>query len=397
MRGEPRYAYLGPEGTFTEAALRLLPEAAGAVCEPFPTVSSTLDAVRSGGCLAAVVPLENSVRGVVPATLEDLISGGATLQFDAEIELPVTFALMARPGAAVQDIRRVLSHPHAHGQCHRWLTQRLPGVEVCLSTSTAAAAREIAESSSPHARYDAAIAAPIAAARYGLSVLASGIGERRDAVTRFVSVRGTGPSPARTGRDRTSLVVTADGAHSGALVDILTEFSARGVGLTWIQSWPTGTALGSYHFFLDVEGHIEDGAVGDAMIALRRRAVEVSFLGSYPHVGGKPARLDASGGDAPDGSPEAWLSALRAGRYSWAGAERGRRGRPGHPCNDPGRRELPTVVCGQAPAVVLGLREDTPAARCGALRPAGGGASHRTTRRWFRLASLTGSTRPCAS
>ncbi|MFF3055439.1 prephenate dehydratase [Streptomyces sp. NPDC057909] len=313
MRAEPTYAYLGPEGTFTEAALRLLPEAAGAVCEPFPTVSSTLDAVRSGGCLAAVVPLENSVRGVVPATLEDLISGGATLQFDAEIELPVTFALMARPGAAVQDIRRVLSHPHAHGQCHRWLTQRLPGVEVCLSTSTAAAAREIAESSSPHARYDAAIAAPIAAARYGLSVLASGIGERRDAVTRFVSVRGTGPSPARTGRDRTSLVVTADGAHSGALVDILSEFSARGVGLTWIQSWPTGTALGSYHFFLDVEGHIEDGAVGDAMIALRRRAVEVSFLGSYPHVGGKPARLDGSGGDAAGGSPEAWLSALRAG------------------------------------------------------------------------------------
>ncbi|MFJ9825657.1 prephenate dehydratase [Streptomyces sp. NPDC101160] len=319
MRGEPRYAYLGPEGTFTEAALRLLPETSGAVCEPLPTVRSALDAVRSGDCFAAVVPLENSVRGVVPATLEELISDGARLQFDAEIELPVTFALMARPGTEIQDVRRVLSHPHAHGQCHRWLAERMPGAEVCLSTSTAAAAREIAESPLPHTRYDAAIAAPIAAARYGLSVLASRIGERRDAVTRFVSVRATGPSPARTGRDRTSLVVTADGARAGALVDILAEFSTRGVGLTWIQSWPTGTALGNYHFFLDVDGHIEDAAVGDAMIALRRRAVDICFLGSYPHVGGERGRLHDSAAPAGEASPEAWLSALRTGEVLTAG------------------------------------------------------------------------------
>ncbi|WP_306313648.1 prephenate dehydratase [Streptomyces hydrogenans] len=314
MRGESRYAYLGPEGTFTEAALRLLPEAAGSVYAPFPTVGSALDAVRTGDCVGAVVPLENSVRGVVPATLDELVSGGVPLRLDAEIEVPVTFALMARPGTELADVRRVLSHPHAHGQCHRWLASRLPGAEVRLAASTAAAAREVAESPSPGARYDAAIAAPVAAARYGLSVLASGIGERWDAVTRFVSVRGAGPWPVRTGRDRTSIVVTADGAHSGALVDILAEFSTRGVGLTWIQSWPTGAALGSYHFFLDLDGHVEEAAVGDALMALRRRSVEVCFLGSYPYVGTtRPTTGDLLAPDPPGTTPEAWLHSLREG------------------------------------------------------------------------------------
>lgn len=309
MRSETRYAYLGPEGTFTEAALRLLPGSVDAVCEPFPTVSAALDAVRAGDCRGAVVPLENSVRGVVPATLEEFISDDSALQFDAEIELPVHFALMAAPGTALADVRRVRSHPHAHGQCHRWLSQWLPNAEVAMSTSTAAAARDVSEAGAGH---EAAIAAPIAAGRYGLEVLAAGIGERGDAVTRFVSVRRAGPSPARTGRDRTSLVVTAHGTNSGALVEILAEFAMRGVDLTWIQSWPTGRALGSYHFFLDVSGHIEDRRVGNALMAVRRLGIEVCFLGSYPHVGvRRPGTGDSRAGGV--GDSVAWLGALRAG------------------------------------------------------------------------------------
>lgn len=271
-----RYAYLGPEATFTEAALRLLPSVESITAQPFPTVPAALRAVQSGECAGALVPLENSVSGAVPATLGELAAGEEGLRIDAEVALPVTFALMARPGTALADVERVQSHPHAHSQCHRWMSEHLPNAEVVTSSSTAAAARDV-----PHRA--AAIAAPIAAERYGLSVLAWDIGERSDAITRFVSVRKAGPSPARTGLDRTSLVVTSKGEAPGVLVEILAEFSTREVNLSWIQSWPAGDRWGRYRFFLEFDRHIEDAAVADAVAALRRIA-SVTFLGSYPRA-----------------------------------------------------------------------------------------------------------------
>jgi prephenate dehydratase len=272
-----KYAYLGPEATFTEAALRLLPNAEGLTAQPFPTVPTALRAVQSGECVGAVVPLENSVSGAVPATLGELAAGEGNLRIDAEVALPVTFALMAKPGTALADVQKVVSHPHAHNQCHRWVSEHLPHAEVVTTSSTAAAARDVAHRT-------AAIAAPIAAERYGLSVLAWDIGERSDAVTRFISVRQGGPSPARTGSDRTSLVVTSHGESPGVLVDILAEFSTREVNLSWIQSWPTGDRLGRYRFFLEFDRHIEDVEVAEAVAALHGKAAAVTFLGSYPRA-----------------------------------------------------------------------------------------------------------------
>ncbi|WP_441250134.1 prephenate dehydratase [Kitasatospora sp. McL0602] len=305
------YAYLGPQGTFAEAALRMLPAASAARWTPYSTVAEALQAVRDGVCDTAVVPLENSVRGVVPATLDELASDDNSLHITAEIEIPVLFALMARPGTELADIRRVLSHPHAHGQCRDWLGERLPQAQVLLSASTAGAAREVAESTLGG---DAAIAAPVAAERYGLTVLASGIGERADAVTRFVALRTAGTAPTRTGRDRTSFLVRADGADPGTIAEILTDFSAQGITPTWIQSWPSGTRLGSYHTFLDIDGHIEDDAVGEVVMALHRRGVAADFLGSYPRAGEpstEPAPADRSDLDAA--SAEDWLESLRTG------------------------------------------------------------------------------------
>ncbi|TLS47366.1 prephenate dehydratase [Streptomyces montanus] len=275
------YAYLGPEGTFTQAAVRrLLPRTRKVPHQPFPTVPAALDATRRGDCEAAVVPLENSVRGVVAVTMDQLVSAG--MHINAEVEVPVTFALMAPEGVRPQDITRVFSHPHALAQCERWLAERLPGARAQTAASTAAAAQEVAAAG---AAGGAAIAAPPAADLYGLRILATGLGRDARAVTRFVSVAPDWSRPTRTRQDRTSLMLSLGTSGPARVVDILTEFDTRGVELAWIQSWPTGERLGSYHLFIDVEAHIEDPPVKDALAALTALGLGVRFLGSYPRWG----------------------------------------------------------------------------------------------------------------
>ncbi|MFI7246524.1 prephenate dehydratase [Streptomyces qinglanensis] len=281
--------YLGPLGTFSEAALCSLPNASEILAKPRATVSAALAAVRSGDSDCAVVPLENSVKGVVPATLEELVNRDGSLYIDAEIQLPVTFHLMVQPGQSLADLTTVLSHPHAHAQCRKWLDIHAPGAQAVFSSSTAAAARTVAQGGD---RRVAAIASSAAARSYSLSVIASDIGERSHAVTRFVVVTSNWTLQPISGDDRTTLVVSAEGLAAGVLVDILQQFSARGVNLTGIQSWPTGSELGSYYFFLDLDGHIQESRVSDAITAVRRRATSTHVLGSYPrHQTVRPTRL----------------------------------------------------------------------------------------------------------
>ena len=272
------YAYLGPEGTFTQAALRLLvPAGTDARERPYPSVPAALDAARLGDCEAAVVPLENSVRGVVPATMDQLVSAG--LHINAEVEVAVAFALMAPDGVAVDDITVVHSHPHALAQCEQWLAARLPGVRAQPAASTAAAAQEVSRAGACGA---AAIAAPQAAGRYGLRTLATGLGRDAGAVTRFVSVSPRWARSARSEHERTSLLVSPGAAGTAPLVDVLKAFEGQGVDLSWIQSWPTGERLGSYHMFLDVDAHIEDRSLLEAMTEVAATGVNLRFLGSYP-------------------------------------------------------------------------------------------------------------------
>lgn len=274
-----RYAYLGPAGTFTEAALRTLPGIADAALDPRPSVAAAFEAVRRGEAEAALVPLENSVEGSVAATLDEL-ARRAPLQIVREVLLPVRLALLARTGTALHAIRCLLSHPHAAAQCRGYLSRHLPEVDVLPALSTAAAAAAVAEGRAP---YDAAIAAPLAAERYGLVVLADDIGDRADAVTRFILVRRPGPPPRPTGADRTTLVFVSDD-RPGALVSILAEFARRGVNLTRLESRPTGERLGAYSFSMDCDGHVEEPSLQAAIVELQGQGTEIRVLGSYPRA-----------------------------------------------------------------------------------------------------------------
>ena len=272
-----RYAYLGPEGTFTEAALRQITTEADELI-PFANVTAALDAVRAGLVSKALVPIENSVEGVVARTLDDL-ANGTQLVITAETTLPVSFALMVMPDRVGQKITRIATHPHAESQCRTYIARELPGAEMIDTPSTAAAAKSLADGN-----FDAAIAAKWAAEKYGRTVIADDIGENQGAITRFVVAELPGLLPRPTGNDRTSLVAYIDIDHAGALLEILTEFAKNGVNLTFIQSRPTGRELGHYHFIMDVEGHINDAPVAAAVEGLRAICEDIRFLGSYPRV-----------------------------------------------------------------------------------------------------------------
>jgi prephenate dehydratase len=300
-----RIAYLGPEGTFAHAALRALPVAAGATLLPTTNVTLAIDAVRSGDADAALVPLENSVEGAVPATLDELASGDP-LVIAEETYLPVTFELLARPGTSLADVRSVATHPHAEAQVRRWLISTLPTAQVTLVGSTAGAAQAVAAG-----EYDAAIGAAVAGELYGLEPLASDIADSNGAVTRFVLLTRPGPPQPPTGNDRTTLVAYLREDHSGALLEILSEFSTRAVNLTRIESRPTKGRIGQYCFSIDCEGHLADQRVGDALAALHRVCADVRYLGSYVRRDGVQGPVPSGRSDPEFVESRSWLARVR--------------------------------------------------------------------------------------
>lgn len=267
------FAYLGPVGTFTEAALNKV------TCDtdkkiPYINVTAALDAVRTGEADFALVPIENSVEGVVARTLDEL-ANGEPLTISGEVTLAVTFDFMVKAGTKA--INRIGTHPHAEAQCRAYLSINYPHAEIVPTNSTSAAAEMVAKG-----ELDAAIASTAAAEHFNLEVLASNIGDNTAAVTRFIAAQKPGYIPEPTGHDRTSLVVYIDIDHAGALLEILTVFAKYNVNLTFIQSRPTGRELGHYHFVIDVEGHINDEAVAKSLAELREICDDIRFLGSYP-------------------------------------------------------------------------------------------------------------------
>lgn len=301
--------YLGPEGTFSQAALLLLlaAEEPQPPTQAFGSVTSALEAVRQGEAAAALVPIENSVEGSVPATLDELASGDP-LMIAAEISLPVQFNLWVRPGTQLADIKRVTTHPHAQAQCRAWLHDALPDAEVVPAMSTASAAAAVAGEQI----FDAAIAAPWAGEPLGLHAAAQDIADNPDATTRFVLVRPHGQPPAPTGADKTTLVLFMREDHPGALLQILTEFSVRGVNLTLIQSRPTRKAMGDYFFTIDCEGHVDDARVGEALAGLHRLCAEVRFLGSYARHDGKTPSIRPGTTNTDFADSTEWLRGIRA-------------------------------------------------------------------------------------
>jgi len=304
-----RYAYLGPEGTFTEAALRTIPEANDAVLLPARSVSVALDLVRRGDADAALAPLENSVGGGVASTIDEL-SSGELLHITREVLLEVGFTLAAREGVTRDMVKRVAAHPQAEAQCRRWIADHLHDVEVVTSPSNAEAASSVV---APESVVDAAITSSLAARRYGLTILDDDIHDHAGAVTRFVLVAPPGPPPPPTGADKTSLVAFIGEDHPGALLEVLTEFAVRGVNLTWIESRPTGGGLGRYCFSIDCEGHVADARVGEALAGLKRICADVRFLGSYPRADGEEPTMRRGTTDVDFRGAADWLARTRAG------------------------------------------------------------------------------------
>ncbi|MEV5972090.1 prephenate dehydratase [Streptomyces sp. NPDC051921] len=306
-----RYTYLGPEGTFTEAALRTLPEAATRELVPMVSVPAALDAVRNGEAAAALVPIENSVEGGVTATLDELASG-EPLMIYREVLLPIAFALLVRPGTKLSEIKTVTGHPVAQPQVRNWMRAHLPDAVWESAASNADGARLVQEG-----RFDAAFAGEFAAATYGLEALVTEIHDAENAETRFVLVGRPARPAAPTGADKTSVVLWLGDDHPGALLELLQEFAVRGVNLMLIQSRPTGAGIGNYCFAVDAEGHIADRRVGEALMGLKRICPKVRFLGSYPRAGAsredvRPLRRGTSDAEFTEASD--WLTRVQDGR-----------------------------------------------------------------------------------
>ena len=295
--------YFGPAGTFTHQALLTFSDAAAT---PFATVGQALDAVRAGTIEAALVPIENSVEGGVTVTL-DALASGRPLMIVREVLLPVQFGLYVRPGTGLHQVRRVLTHSHAAAQCRAWLAANLPRATVTEAGSTAGAAQEVAD---PDSKYDAAVCAEVAGQLYGLEAAASGIADNDTAVTRFVLVSRPADPPQPRGSDKTTLVAYMHTDRAGALLEILEQFSGRGVSLCRIESRPTKTGIGNYCFSIDAEGHLRDPRLAEAMQGLHRICEDVIFLGSYARADGVRPHIAPGFTDADYAAARSWYASL---------------------------------------------------------------------------------------
>ena len=304
------YTFLGPAGTFTEAALMQVPDAAEAIRIPSSNVNTALDKVRDGSADAAMVPIENSVEGGVTATL-DAIATGQELRILLEALVPISFVLVARPGTRIEDIRRISTHGHAWAQCRLWADNNIPNAEYIPGSSTAAAAMGLLAGD---VHYDAAICAPIVATEQrGLTVLAENIGDNPGAVTRFVLVGRPGVLPEPTGADKTTVVVPLPEDRPGALMEILDQFATRGVNLSRIESRPTGQYLGHYFFSIDADGHVADARMADALAGLHRISPATRFLGSYGRADGHRTIVEPHTSDQAFRAAHAWVKDILSG------------------------------------------------------------------------------------
>jgi chorismate mutase/prephenate dehydratase len=229
--------------------------------------------VEAGRAQLGVVPVENSTEGMVARTLDLLVE--SPLAICAEVTLRVRHCLLVRPGTERSGVRRVAAHPQALAQCRQWLAANLAGVPtIDEASNTSAAARAATE------RGTAAIAAEAAASAYDLHVLARGIEDETGNATRFL-VLGREDSEQATGDDKTSIVMSVRD-EVGVLARMLRPFATHRIDLIKIESRALRERPWEYYFFLDLKGHRREARVARALEAVRRRALRLKVLGSYP-------------------------------------------------------------------------------------------------------------------
>lgn len=271
------YSYLGPAGTFTEAALRQVPEAVGQVWRPVLNVSQALKDVVTGVSCAAMIAIENSIEGGVSAT-QDALASIQDLQIYGEYLVPVNFVLVSRPERTLEQVSTIAAHPVAYAQCRSWLERNLPDHRHIPASSNVQAAADLFAADTV---VDAALAPPSITEHFALRVHGEKLAENPDAQTRFVLVGKPRGVPQPTGYDKTSLIIELPEEKAGALLTLLEQFAAHGVNLTQIASRPIGSQLGRYRFFIDAEGHIQDERLRHALMGVKLYSPRVIFLGSY--------------------------------------------------------------------------------------------------------------------
>ena len=272
LEQEIRVAYLGPQGTFSEQAVRQHFGQAVAA-EPAATIDEAFRSAESGATQFAVAPAENSTDGAIGRTLDLLLT--TPLRICGEVDLRVKQNLLSRM-KSLKEVRKIYSHAQSLAQCNGWLGQHLPKAERIPVGSNGEAARRAAKE-----RGAAAIAGEAAAAIYKLKVLASGIEDDPNNTTRFLVLGRIDAAP--TGRDRTSLAMSAEN-KPGSVHALLSPIAANGVSMSRIESRPAKarSARWEYVFFIDLEGHQTDAGVAAAIAELKQRAPFLKVLGSYP-------------------------------------------------------------------------------------------------------------------
>lgn len=298
--------YLGPNGTFTEQAVLSQPDLADSEAKLFRSMPAVLNAVEQGEIDLGFCAIENSIEGTVNATI-DTLAFSSQLHIQREVVLPISMQLMSSNEATLDSIKRVVSFPHAIAQCRHWLRDQLPHAEHHAANSTADAVQLVAEQHDPTV---AAIGPRLAGQIYGLTDIASEIQDNDDNQTRFVIVARHGV-PKITGNDKTSIVIFQRKDRPGSLLQILQEFSARSINLCKLESRPTKQGLGDYCFILDLDGHIADEVVADALKNIMGKQAEVKFLGSYPAAGNGSHQVRAEA-NQQWATAKAWIEGLRA-------------------------------------------------------------------------------------
>ena len=269
-----KVAYLGPEGTFSHAAARMLFGLAARYAEA-ATFEGVFDAVARRDAKHGVVPIENSTEGSSNTAIDALIEGELLIR--AELELEVSQCLLTN-ASGLASIERVYSHPQPLGQCRLWLAKNLAHVQLVQAPSTVAAVREALTDAR-----GAAIAGRLASELHGLPVARERIQDRPDNVTRFALV--SLEDAPRTGSDKTTIAFSLREGHGrGALMRALSVLEEEGINLTRIESRPSREKQWDYVFLADLEGHRDDAAVGRALSRLREKCPLVKHLGSYPRA-----------------------------------------------------------------------------------------------------------------
>lgn len=270
--------YLGPEGSYTEIAAENLIKK-----ENFSSFNKTLkssilqviEAIDNNSGNIGVVPIENSIEGIVRETVDNLVKTTSRVMITGEIVVPISHCLISK-SKSIANIDKILSKPEAIAQCQYFIASNLKeDVEKIATSSTSEAVKQLVDLPENYAAIGTSKAAEI----YGINILATNINDEKDNLTRFVSMGAQIPEP--TGKDKTSMAITLCN-QPGALVDILTVFKENNLNLSYIESRPSKKVFGDYTFFIDFEGHIEDESVQKTIGKIAPLVHFYRLLGSYP-------------------------------------------------------------------------------------------------------------------